>query len=451
MAAATVDPAVQALNNFNDPNLWVRRDHVPIFDRHVEHSKDGKVAHDFDEAKLRDIAERSNRREQNTGDACPITIGHTRPGKGEQEQPPVVGYARNFRVGRFGPRQKLAILATFYFKKNKYKEAMTYPRRSVELWPGSWEIDPIALLRRTPQRDLGLLTDESVERYYRENSQEPVAYARKFASGRVRLIYSMDQEEQDMDEHDQAPANAGVPSDPNSDELSPEDAGKAMQYMKHYEKHHPVMKHMCAQYAKEQGGMAADPNLKGGGGMDVTPKKYDASASTFVPSGGGAGDAAAKPAPAPMPPAKEDDAMRMQREEQAIMYARQQMEIAQSQEKIEALEKALDAERKERKKARAEQVVIQMQAEGFDIDRGSEVNHLADLDETKWDERKAYVRRYHKNTRYGAPIGRPVETAVNVDGPKRYSHETVGRAVRLVEEKKIEYPEALKLAAAEDQ
>lgn len=134
-------------NIFSDESKWVVRRSVPVF---AEHD-------DWDYFALLEIAENTNKREQSTGDACPIIIGHTTQSK-ENELGDIVGYARNFRVGRFGNENKLGILADFYFIPSKYSMAMEYPRRSVELWVNEKIIDPIALLKRTPKLDLGLLT-----------------------------------------------------------------------------------------------------------------------------------------------------------------------------------------------------------------------------------------------------------------------------------------------------
>lgn len=155
------DATLDSLKKFTDPSLWeVRRD-VPVFDEHD----------DYDEAKLQAIAENCNRRESATGDACPLIIGHTVQGGPEPE---VVGFARNFKVGAFGPKAKRGILADFYYRRDSYDKAKNYLRRSVELWPDELFFDPIALINRTPKRDLGMLlhsrSGKKVLRYAMEDS-----------------------------------------------------------------------------------------------------------------------------------------------------------------------------------------------------------------------------------------------------------------------------------------
>jgi hypothetical protein len=195
------DPSMDALRQFDDPSKWVIRDNVPIFDEHDEFDKDGKLVRRFDRQALEIIAQNNNRREATTGDLCPIAIGHTVRGAPESSQPKISGFARKFRVGHFGPQKKLAILSTFYFKPELYGESMTYPRRSIELWPGpkkeDWIADPVSLLRKTPQRDLGLLLDDGSQQSstpYYSAASTPVAYMKRW-HGRTRLVYSRDDDE----------------------------------------------------------------------------------------------------------------------------------------------------------------------------------------------------------------------------------------------------------------
>src|SRR5690606_6398015 len=107
---------------------------------------------------LREIAHSNNKRFAATGDECPIVIGHTKDGLPEDKQPPIVGYASNFKDKRLLRTTRQAIHATFKFLKDKLDVVRQYPRRSVEFWLSDKKIDPIALLgATTPERDLGLL------------------------------------------------------------------------------------------------------------------------------------------------------------------------------------------------------------------------------------------------------------------------------------------------------
>ena len=137
---------------------FVIKKDVPILDEHVLRDEDGEELVNIDEKRLLEIARRNNARVAQTGDLTPIVIGHTRDGEPEDEQPEIVGYASGFGVKPFGKTGRKALTATFKFFKDKVDKIRQFPRRSVELWLSDWKIDPIALLgATTPERDLGLL------------------------------------------------------------------------------------------------------------------------------------------------------------------------------------------------------------------------------------------------------------------------------------------------------
>jgi len=150
-ALTKTDPTLLALRELDQPGKYIVRHSVPVF---VEHT-DPKTGEPWDRQKLNRLATNSNRRATENGTPTSIVIGHT-PGRKEEEIVHV-GYARNYRVGRFGPKQKLGILADFYYKPDLYSKAMQFPHRSIELWTDDMIIDPVSLLARTPQLDLGLL------------------------------------------------------------------------------------------------------------------------------------------------------------------------------------------------------------------------------------------------------------------------------------------------------
>lgn len=145
------DPTLLALRDLDTPGRYIVRQNVPVF---VEHD-DPKTGEKWNRTKLSKLATNSNRRAAENGTPTSIVIGHT-PGRKEEELVHV-GYARNYRVGTFGPKKKLGILADFYYKPDTYAKASQYPHRSIELWTDDMIIDPVSLLARTPQLDLGLL------------------------------------------------------------------------------------------------------------------------------------------------------------------------------------------------------------------------------------------------------------------------------------------------------
>lgn len=143
--------------DFTDSSAWTVTRDVAVFDEHQDRSKDGKLVRKFTRKDLVAIAENCNRREAK-GQLCPLSIGHTQDDAPETQQPELVGYARNFRVKYDEALGRYTIRADYYLKADKAKEAATYPRTSVEYWPDDKVFDPIALIRRTPRRDLGQWT-----------------------------------------------------------------------------------------------------------------------------------------------------------------------------------------------------------------------------------------------------------------------------------------------------
>jgi hypothetical protein len=107
---------------------------------------------------LKRYVDTANRNIADTGDMPVVIVGHSDPVASELEQPPVVGYARNFRLGKLGgvnPRP--AIFADLLMNRGNEVLLSRFPRRSVELFQDDDLIDSIALLgATTPRRTLGL-------------------------------------------------------------------------------------------------------------------------------------------------------------------------------------------------------------------------------------------------------------------------------------------------------
>lgn len=203
--------------NFADKSLWEIVPNVPVLDEHrlVDQGREIHV----DAARLQRIAENTNRRFARTGDAVALIVGHTDDEPGSQERP-VVGWAKDLRVGPFVDGKK-AIYADFYYRKSKANVVGDYPRRSVELWLGKDEIDPIALLGgTTPERDLGVVlkysrAGQAVRVYRRLFPERAVAKKRVTPKGQVR--YELDDLEDRAGEGHEPP-----PIDDSPDEAADE-------------------------------------------------------------------------------------------------------------------------------------------------------------------------------------------------------------------------------------
>jgi hypothetical protein len=171
---AADDPANHAIIDppdlDNPDQFWLRRG-VPILDVHQRTVpyKGRIIRITFDADALRRIAVNSNARAANRGNFALVTIGHTQPDEPEADQPRPIGYARNFRVGPMvnedgsGRDGGPFLIADLAIEKVERANALTYPHRSVEINvnirdPGASSIDAVSLLRRPPERDLGLLT-----------------------------------------------------------------------------------------------------------------------------------------------------------------------------------------------------------------------------------------------------------------------------------------------------
>lgn len=159
------DPTLRILDAIEDPDRYVREPGVPVFVPHVRHGEGGEVEADVSPADLEEIARTANEKAARYGVLVRVTRGHVRlhkpdePPPPEDEQPPIWGWAKDFRVGRWGPQGgNVGLLADIYFDRRHHAAAMTYPFRSAEYYPETGEITGVGLLRRDPELDLGLLT-----------------------------------------------------------------------------------------------------------------------------------------------------------------------------------------------------------------------------------------------------------------------------------------------------
>lgn len=420
------DPTLTILEKFKDPSQWVIVRNVPVFDSHDEVDERptsptyGQVVRHFGQEELQRIAYNCNVRDRQ-GNPCRLTEGHTVPNLPEREQPGQLGYARNFHLGRFGPEQKDAILVDYWVHKDKYELARTYPYRSVELYVRDMIFNPIAMLRRTPQRDLGEV--------HFSRHDEPVRYEK----GADVVRYSIE----DFTMPETFPPAAGAATPPpaapvqDPDALSPDDVAVADKYMKHYVKNHPVMRYASDMFE------GCPPDVK---------QKYAASAPS--------GTNTAVPVAAPALPAEgagtsvPPDVQRMQRDQLAIHYAKLDHALKAIQERNAALESALRAEQLKTQRAARERDLVQLEAEGYQFDRAGMLADVADLEPAQYAKSLEYVRKYGRQER--APVGAVLPIATHSDpsaAAKRYSREEVDRAVKMAESG-MDYAEALRKVRA---
>jgi hypothetical protein len=356
---AQIDTATESRRRFDRSDDWVIRDAVPVFAEHEKTVKAKDGTDDvvrFDRDALQEIAANCNRRESETGDACPLILGHIPNDAAEMDLGDIVGYARNFRVGRFGPAQKLGILATFYFLKDKYDAAMQHPRRSVELWTRDQIIDPIALLKRTPQLDLGLLT-----------------YQRNYASKHKRYLYAMGDD----------------PMEPDA----------MQQFMK------------AIQDGFAQLGQKLDACMGG-----AQQNAMASGSNTAVPEGGQPQTYAKATPPTVTAKPAEDDKLRMAREQSAIELAQYQKRAEEQDARIKALESREAESAKKFQKSQRERDLIQLEAEGFKFDRAAELDDFADRDDAAWQKHQARIKERYQRAPVGDGIPRFAMARDQVEG-----------------------------------
>lgn len=141
-----------------DPSDFVVVPHVCAIDEFRMTNPDGSFVADVTPVFLNRLCAHMQEREDATGDLAPIVIGHTMDGLPEVEQPPVVGFARNWSIGELGSTGRKAAFFDAWIRKDRVEQVRNYPRRSCEVWASRYEVDPISLLgATTPARDLGLM------------------------------------------------------------------------------------------------------------------------------------------------------------------------------------------------------------------------------------------------------------------------------------------------------
>lgn len=264
-----MDAAIRSLDAILASDEFELVEDIPLFDLHDEYDERklvdgkpnpnlGKLVRRFDKKRLEAIADKCNERLK-SGDLSPIGLGHTIPGAKEVDQPDIVGYVGPYRVGVFGPKEKLGVLSSFYMKKQvelpdgqggkkviSGKDVLkTFPRRSVELWFKDNMIDWVALLKRTPERDLGLTAYQRTE---------------SLADGKIR--YSMEDYQNPTHLPD---ARGKDPSAEEVDELTPDEKKMAERFWKHYTMSNPGLDEACKKYAaflSPTNGWLPTPNAK---------------------------------------------------------------------------------------------------------------------------------------------------------------------------------------------
>lgn len=153
------DPEYERYLDVLPTDEYVVVPNVPLLDTHqTTDPKTGKRI-DVDEEMLEEVTENCNRKMEETGDAVPFVIGHTKDGDvDESKQPEIIGYYVKYRMGQLLNTDRQAIHGDLFLPKKNIPIARKFPRRSVEFWLGRRDLDPVSALgASTPERSLGLL------------------------------------------------------------------------------------------------------------------------------------------------------------------------------------------------------------------------------------------------------------------------------------------------------
>lgn len=440
------------MTDFYESSDWFVVRGVPILDEHsLPVGNDGR-AMKFDRNRLSEIAAHNQRRIDDTGDATPIVIGHTprkAPDGKTTEQVPVVGFAKNFRIGTIGKlKPRAAILVDKWFPKDKAEEIRKYPRRSIELWPSDGTIDPISILGgETPMRDLGLM-------HYSRDSNRPDEKPLLFShSSESPFRYSHGSIEADLDEaviedsldtntepeamSDQGPIDSN--SDPNGGQPEMFDQKMLQDVMNNIMTSTPVFVWLNKQYEQAmeaQAAAAAQPAIDA---MQVPPNAPidDPTAVNALPPGPPNAPPGAPPGPPNgVPNAAPDNAPPMAHGEpdgdepksngEPPMDNDEAYELANVKMSRDQLRGEVDTLRAENEKIKAERDEIQrkytrarretqlsdLQAEGYKFDRGAALQTMEGMNGK---QAQSFIDNILKFSRRG-PVGNVLRTPNIADG-----------------------------------
>lgn len=304
------DPTIEFMAQFDDESKWVIKRRVPLFkphDRMKVNEKTGAefVAYSVTRNDMPQIAA-NMRRNQKKGVPARITVGHVSgdPDHPETDQPMVVGYWLNAEPGTFGPDNEPCVYADAYVKRDCANEVKGRPYRSAEYYPGSKDIRGAALLTRDPRLDLG-----TVELY--RIPDDAYFYS---APGEFYMADEIETKETGMH--------------PISDE--PEGYSAWSKGMEHYSKNNPWVGYAMQLYS------CATPSATNGG-IPGEPEK------------------------------KEPEMERMQRDDEAINYARLSKEIGELRNELKARDAIIGKITAERDVEQCERMIRTLQAEGYQL------------------------------------------------------------------------------------
>jgi hypothetical protein len=382
------DPTLDFAKRFNDPKLWQIMPGVPVFDSHVEQDDESGELLKFGPEELDELVKNTNRMVA-LGKPPGLILGHTDDNLPEDKQPVPIGFAKNFRVQRFGPEQKLGILQDEWYFPGQLAVAKTYPFRSVERWRKGRYFSPIALLRREPRRPLGIVgysqdADDCVIVHSRHvGGDSVVRYSSRYSAMAEPTPPPSPNPESQAPPTRPQPAAAAMPQEP----MEPSDKDK--QLFSKLAMSHPHLGPMIQKYMKESGAAVEPP----------TGQEMPAAA----PPPGESQSESAKNA-ACMPSGTNGEIPNMKKAE----HNRARPDVARYQ----ALEQEVASLKRESRMARYSKALSDLRTkEGVQFDEAEELVEVQDMDQAAFQK---HVKKMRTNYRK-EPIG---------DGPIRLADDT---------------------------
>lgn len=425
--------------NLDDEKKYVKIPSVPIFDIHTRkfnrefkddygrtYRKD--VEETVDEAQLETIARNTQSRAE-AGEYGIVFLGHTSDEGPETEQPPVVGFMKNYRVGKHGDRA--AMLADIYIKGDKDKVSdllFQYPRRSAEVIrknrPDGY-VDSVALIKRAPERPLGVMADlyqrsnkEDVDRFMcpdceneiksKDGGDMPLTISneREFINEIVKMNARMMKMMLDKLLGDEGEDAKEEEADPGiHDEIGePDDAAPETESEK--------------ESALASGVETPSQEEKG----DDEEEDRDEYCNASAPS--------ATNVTTPSMNIKKNERDRMRKEQSTIEIERYRQREEALTKRLEALEKRNSENERKARLAGIERNLIQMEAEGYSLDRVRVMDRFSKRLDSMTEEDVKDEIDFYRSTFSKSPVGQPlifggdVETedvGGNSDRPERYA------------------------------
>lgn len=180
-----------------DLDKYVRIPSVAVFKEH-ERVKGGRSIK-VTRKDLQQIADNHNEKFRLLGVGVPLSYGHTLDGDVlEEEQPELLGHCVNFTVDKL-PTGEDALFGDFYLPKDRANWILdNLPTRSVEYFPNSQRLHPIALLKTSaPELDLPVIRYTGQEAPYRFTLSDPISYSEQKLMANDKTDCKMDEKKDD--------------------------------------------------------------------------------------------------------------------------------------------------------------------------------------------------------------------------------------------------------------